>query len=45
LSGFLSETLYVHLLSPIRVTCPAYLMLLDLITWIELLVNHIPMCS
>jgi len=31
-SGFLSKTLYTHLLSPIRATCAAHLILLVLIT-------------
>jgi len=31
-SGFPSKTLYTHLSSPIRATCPAYLILLDFIT-------------
>jgi hypothetical protein len=32
-SGFPTKTLYMHLLSPIRATWPAYPILLDLITW------------
>ena len=32
LSGFSAKTLYTLLLSPIRATCPAHLILLDLIT-------------
>jgi hypothetical protein len=31
-SGLPTKILYVHLLSPMRATCPAHLILLDLIT-------------
>jgi hypothetical protein len=33
-SGFHTKTLYAHLLPHVCVTCPAHLILLDLITWI-----------
>ena len=43
--SFHAKTLYTSLLSPTRATCPAHLILLDLITWTILGEEHRPLSS